>query len=183
MTDRSGFFERRRGGFERAESLCGRAAGAFAVVGGIALAVLLGVTVAEVFWRYVLNDSLLWAEDLSTMSLAVVAAAAIAYGAREGSHVCVNLIARVAGRRVTRFTDALARLLAAAAAFAAACALFVHGSCGPSCGAVTPTVSISHTPFYYALGAALAAYAALLASQLLLGLATWNGEDPNEPAD
>ena len=167
----------------QAESYCGRVAGAFAVAGGIGLVVLLGVTVAEVFWRYFLNNSLLWAEDLSTMSLVVVVAAAIAYGAREGSHVSVNLIARVAGRRVTRFTDAAARLLGVAVTATAAYALFVHGSRGASYGAATPSVSISHTPFYYVLGAALAAYALLLASQLLLGLAFWNGEDPNEPAD
>ena len=177
------FFERHRDRFVRAESQCRRLAGGFAVLGGIALVVLLGITVAEVFWRYVLNDSLLWAEDVSTISLAVVVAAAIIYGAREGSHVSVNLVARLAGRRVTRYTDAVARLLSVAVTATAAYALFVHGSCGASCGAATPSVSISHMPFYYALGASLAAYTVLLASQLLLGLATWNAEDPNEPAD
>ena len=177
------FFEQHRDRFAQAEAFCERVGGAFAVVGGIALVVLLGVTVAEVFWRYVLNNSLLWAEDLATMSLAVVVAAAIAYGAQEGAHVCVNLIARVAGRRVTRFTDVVARLLAVAVTATTAYALFVHGSCGPACGAATPSVSISHTPFYYALGASLAAYGLLLASQLLLGFATWNAEDPNEPTD
>lgn len=176
-------FEKHAGRFARAESYSGRVASAFAVPGGVALVVLLGVTVAEVFWRYVLNNSLLWAEDLATMALAVVVAAAIAYGAREGSHVCVNLIARLGGRRVTRITDAMARLLGVAATAAAAYALFVHGSRGASYGAVTPSVSISHAPFYYVLGASLASYALLLASQLLLGFATWNGEDPNEPAD
>ncbi len=177
------FFERHRDRFAQAESYCGRVAAAFAVVGGVALVVLLAITVAEVFWRYVLNDSLLWVEDLSTMSLVVVVAAAVAYGAREGSHVCVNLIARIAGRRATRFTDAVARLLGVAVTTTAAYALFVHGSCGPSCGAATSSVSISHTPFYYALGAALAAYGMLLASQLLLGFATWDGKDPNEPVE
>ena len=177
------FFEKHRDRFVRAESYCGGVASAFAVAGGIALVALLGVTVAEVFWRYVLNNSLLWAEDVSTMALSVVVAAAVAYGTREGSHVCVNLIARVARRRVTRFTDTLARLLGVAVTATAAYALFVHGSCGASCGAVTSSVSISHTPFYYVLGASLAAYGLLLASQLLLGFATWHGADPNEPAD
>ena len=177
------FFETHRDRFARAESYCRRPAGAFAVLGGIALLVLLGITVAEVFWRYVLNDSLLWTEDVSTMSLAVVAAAAVAYGAREGSHVCVNLIARLAGRRVTRITDAVARLLGVAVTATTAYALFVHGSCGLPCGAVTGSVSIPHTPFYYVLGASLAAYGLLLASQLLLGFAVWNAEDPNEPVE
>ena len=175
------FFEDHRDRFARAESSCRRLTAAPAFLGGIALFALLGITVAEVFWRYVLGDSLLWIEDVSTMSLALVVAAAIAHGAREGSHVCVNLIARVAGRRVTRITDAAARLLGVAATTMAAYALFVHGSCGLPCGAVTGSVSIPHTPFYYVLGASLAIYGLLLASQLLLGLAVWNAEDPNEP--
>ena len=177
------FFEKHGDRFARAESQCRRVAGAFAIVGGVALVVLLGVTVAEVLLRYVLNESLVWAEDLSTMSLAVAVAGAIAYGAREGSHVCVNLIARIAGRRVTRVTDAVARLLGLAGTATATYALFVHGACGPSCGAVTANVSIPHAPFYAVLGASLAAYGLLLASQLLLGFAAWNSEDPNEPFD
>ncbi len=177
------FFENHRDRFARAESFCRRLTVAPAVLGGVALAVLLGITVAEVFWRYVLNDSLLWIEDVSTMSLALVVAAAIAHGAREGSHVCVNLIGRFTGRRVTRMTDAVARLLGVAVTAIAAYALFVHGSCGLPCGAVTGSVSIPHPPFYYALGASVAIYGLLLASQLLLGLAAWNAEDPNEPAE
>jgi len=174
-------FEKHRDRFARAESFCRCLTVAPAFLGGIALAVLLGITVAEVFWRYVLNDSLLWIEDVSTMSLAVVVAAAIAHGAREGSHVCVNLIGRFTGRRLTRISDAVARLLGVAVTAIAAYALFVHGSCGLPCGAVTGSVSIPHTPFYYALGASVALYGLLLASQLLLGLAVWNAEDPNEP--
>ena len=176
-------FEQHRARLARAEATCRRPPAAFAVVGAIALALLLGITVTEVLWRYLLNDSLAWTEDVSTMSLAVVVAAAIAYGASEGSHVCVNLIARFAPRRVTRVTDAIARLLGLAVTAMAAYALFDHGSCGLPCGDVTGSLSIPHTPFYYALGASLAAYGCLLASQLLLGFAVWNGEDPNEPVE
>ena len=176
-------FEQHRARLARAESACRRLPAAFAVVGGIALAMLLGITVAEVLWRYVLNDSLPWTEDVSTMSLAVVVAAAVAYGAGEGSHVCLNLIARFAARRVTRVTDAIARLLGLGVTALAAYALFVHGSCGPPCGDVTGNVSIPHTPFYYVLGASLAVYGCLLASQMLLGFAVWNGDDPNEPVE
>ncbi len=176
-------FEQHRARLTRAEATCRRPPAAFAVVGGIALAMLLGITVAEVLWRYLLNDSLPWTEDVSTMSLTVVVAAAIAYGAGEGSHVCVNLIARFAARRVTRVTDAIARLLGLCVTAMAAYALFVHGSCGLPCGDVTGSLSIPHTPFYYALGVSLAAYGCLLAAQMLLGFAAWNGEDPNEPVE
>ena len=169
--------------FTWAESHCRRLTALFSIVGGIALVVLLAVTVVEVFWRYVLNDSLVWAEDISVMSLTVVVAAAIAYGAGEGAHVCVNLISRFWGRSVTRFTDLIARILGVGVTATAAFALFVHGGCGLACGAVTGTVSIPHTPFYYVLGVSMAVYGLLLATQALLGLALWNDEDPNEPAE
>ncbi len=177
------FFEQHRARIERAEAHCRRLQAAFAVAGGIALAVLLGITVAEVLWRHILNDSLPWIEDVSTMSLAVVVAAAVAWGAREGAHVGVNLIARFAGRRVTRVTDAIARILSLGVTALAAWAMFVHGACGLPCGDVTGSISIPHTPFYYALGASLAACCCLLASQTLLGFAAWNADDPNEPVE
>jgi len=176
-------FENCRDRFVRAEVYCRRLGTAFVAVGGIALAVLLAVTVAEVFWRYALNDSLLWIEDLSTMSLTVVVAGAIAYGAGEGSHVSVNLIGRFLGRPVTRIPDAVARLLGVGVPAIAPYALFAPGRCGPACGAATGRVSIPHRPFYYALGASLVTYGLLLTTQLLLGLAAWNAEDPNEPAE
>ena len=179
MTD----FGRYRERLASLEFLCGRVAGAFVVVGGVGLVALLGVTVAEVVARYLLNDSLLGAEDLSTMSLTFVAAGAVAYGAREGAHVCVNVVGRYAGRAVTRVTDAVARLLALGGTALAAYALFVKGGCGLACGAVTGSISIVHTPFYYVLGASMAAYALLLASRTLLGFALWHGEDPNELGD
>lgn len=169
--------------FARAERYCRRSAAVFAAAGGAALAVLLGATVAEVFRRHAMNDSLHWIEDVSTMSLTVVVAGAVAYGAGEGSHVCLNLIVRLAGRSATRITDAAARLLGVGVTATAAYALFAHGGCGVACGAVTGGVSIPHAPFYYALGASLAIYGLLLATQLLLGLATWNAEDPNEPTE
>ena len=47
-------------------------------------------------------------------------------------------------------------------------------------------MSIVHTPFYYALGAALAAYALLLASRLLADLVDFahgSHGGPDEPGD
>ncbi len=176
-------FEHHTSRFTRAEWYSKRLIAGFAAVGGIALAVLLGGTVAEVFWRYILNDSLIWAEDLSTMSLTIVVSAAIAYGAGEGAHICVNLITRVWGRQVTRVTDAIARLLGIGMTMMAAFALFTHGSCGLPCGAITSTVSIPHAPFYSAIGASLTVYGLVLVLHLLLGLASWNTEDPNEPPE
>ena len=142
---------------------------AVAVGGGAALSLLLGVTVAEVAARHLFGASLLAAEDLAAMCLALFVAAGLVAAAGDGGHVSVDLIGRLAGRRLIRVTDLVARVLATAATALAAFALFSEGSCGVACGEVTGTVGIVHTPFYYALGASMTAYSLLLASRPLPG--------------
>ena len=158
-------------------------AGLFAVVGGIALAILAGVTVVGVFWRYVLRDPIFGIEDVATMALSVTTAGAIAWGAARGSHVSVNVIPWIGGRRLTRITDALARTITATILAIASIALVEKGSCGAACGAMTSNLSILHEPYYYALGAAMGLFAVIVLLHLLIGLLNWNGEDPNEIAD
>ncbi|MDE0475170.1 MAG: TRAP transporter small permease subunit [Gammaproteobacteria bacterium] len=150
---------------------------AVAVTGGVALLLLLGVTVVEVVARHLFGAPLLGAEDLTSMGLTVLVAAAVVCAAQEGTHVSVELIERFAGRRVTRATDALARVLGAAAAAVTAVALFANGSCGIGCGEITGTIAIVHTPFYYALGACMATYSLLLASRLVRGRAAREEDD------
>lgn len=172
---------RARAVLARAEAALDLAAGLFAVLGGIALALLMAITVVAVGARYALNDPIFGIEDVSTMGLTIVVAAAIAYGAHHGAHISVNVISGVAGRRVTRLTDVLARALSVAILGVATYALFKHGACGLPCGAITNNLGIVHTPFYYALGAAMGLYTLLLAVQLGIGLLHWDApEDPNE---
>ena len=153
---------------------------AVAVAGGAALSLLLGITVAEVTARHLFGASLLAAEDLASMCLALFVAAGLVAAARDGGHVSVDLIGRLAGRRLTRATDLVARVLATGATAVAAFALFSAGSCGVACGEVTGTVGIVHTPFYYALGASMTAYSLLLASRPLpgRGAAPTGGDGP-----
>ena len=165
------------------ESQLGRLAGLFAMLGGIALGGLMLTTVVAVFWRYVLNDPIFGLEDVSTMALTVVVAAAVAFGAHHKAHVGINVIKFFAGRTTTRLTDLLARSVSFSIVGLSTYAVFTKGSCGLECGAITNNLSIVHTPFYYVLGFALLSYTLLLLVQLLMGLAYWNGEDPNEPVD
>lgn len=140
---------------------------AFSITGGAALLGLLGITVTEVVARHLVGVSLLGAEDLVTMSLTVLVAAAVVYAAQEGGHVSVDLVGRFDGGRVRRAADVLARLLCVGATSVAAVALFVKGSCGLECGEVTGSLAIVHTPFYYALGTSMATYTLLLASRMV----------------
>jgi len=155
----------------------------FAVAGGVALVVLMAVTVVSVFWRYVLNDPIFGIEDISTMTLTIVVACGVAYGAIHGAHISVNVLSMVAGRRATRVTDLLVRGLGAFIVGYAAWGLVEKGSCGLPCGAITSNLGIGHPPFYMVLALAMGSYAVLLATQFRIGLAHWRGEDPNEVAD
>ncbi len=67
-----------RSRFVRVVEACSIAAG------GLALTVLAGLTVVAMFRRYALNDPIFGAEDLSAMTLTIVAAA-VAGAARPGS--------------------------------------------------------------------------------------------------
>ncbi|WP_282027030.1 TRAP transporter small permease [Limimaricola cinnabarinus] len=155
-------------------------AGLFAVIGGVGLFVLMGITVVSVFWRYALRDPIFGIGDLSSMSLVVVVAAGVAYGAVHGVHISVDLLSAFAGRRIKRVTDLLVRALSVLVCGFAAWALIVKGGCGLPCGAVTQNLNIVHTQFYYLLAAALALTAAYLLYQLIVGLKHWSGADPNE---
>ncbi len=166
--------------FDRVDRVFGNIAGLFAIAGGLALFLLMAVTVISVFWRYVLRDPIFGIEDLSITSLAVLVAAGVGYGAVYGAHISVNVIADVFGRSTTRVTDAIARIAGVAICAYATWGLVKKGTCGLPCGAITQNLSILHEPFYYSLAAAMALYAAVLFHRLVVGFVHWSGEDPNE---
>ena len=168
---------------DRLERVLKRVAGIFAIIAGIALVGLCGLTVVSVFYRYALRNPIHGVEDLSTMALAVLVAGSIAWAASVQGHVAVNILPAVMGRAASRFTDLFARLLTAAMLLIAAWALVVKGSCGMACGAFTPNTGILHMPFYFALAAALLLYGLMVLVHVAIGLRHWTGRDPNEVRD
>jgi len=161
----------------------GRLAGLFALAGAAGIVVLLGVTIVAVFWRYMLNAPIFGIEDISIVTLTVVAAGSVAYGGRKGAHVSINLLTYFCGRRVTRATDALMRLGVAAISMLAAFAL-VTKACGMEKACITSNLAIEHEPFFYVLAAAMGLYGLNVALHLAIGLAHWNAaRDPHEAED
>lgn len=165
-----------------ADEQLGRVAGLFAILGAIGVCLLMVNILVAVFWRYVLNDPIFGIDDISVMVLAVFAGCAVAYGARNNSHVSVDIITKFFGRSATRYTDAVMRILALGITGLAAFALWTK-ACGFEEACITENLSIEHTWFYYFLGVALCFYALHLLVMLLVGFANWHGEDPNEAAD
>lgn len=155
----------------------------FVIVGASGVMTLMALTVVGVIWRYVLVAPIFGLQDISSMTAAVVAACAVAFGAAQKSHITVNIMPKHFGRGIRRWTDALARSCGAIILGLAAQALIKKGSCGLPCGNVTGNLTIPHAPFYYLLAFGLGFFAVMLVIHLLVGLAHWQSEDPNEVAE
>jgi TRAP-type C4-dicarboxylate transport system permease small subunit len=165
-----------------AERLMDHLAKVFFGVGAVGVVFLAVLTVIGVFWRYVLNNPIFGINDISSLTLIVVATCSVAYGATKQSHVSVNLITMVFGRKTTRFTDLAMRLVSLFITALAVYALW-NKACGFERACITTNLSIEHRPFYFILAIGMGFYAMLLATQAVVGLMWFNGDDPNEPAD
>ena len=98
-------------------------------------------------------------------------------------NVSINVITYFFGRGVTRYTDLMMRVLAVGILGLASFALF-DKACGFEKACITENLSISHRPFYYILGVAMAVFTLHVLVQLLMGLEHFNEPtDPNEVAD
>ena len=135
-----------------ADRQLGRLAGLLAVFGAVATVGLMLITVVAVTWRYGLNDPIFGIEDLSVVTLTLVAGSAVAYGARHNAHVSVDVMSYFFGRNVSRYTDAVMRLLVVAIAALATYALFAK-ACGIEKACITNNFTIEHRPFYYPVSA------------------------------
>lgn len=71
------------------------------------LSMVFAVMVAAVFFRYILNDSLIWSEELARYGLVALVYVGISTGYRRNSHVRIDLV-QFMPRGITRLTDALA---------------------------------------------------------------------------
>lgn len=162
-----------------ADTQLGRLAGLLAWIGAAGIVALVAITVVAVFWRYALNDPIFGIEDLSIITLTLVAGGAVAFGGRRGAHVSVDVISYSAGRRITRYTDAVMRVLALGILGLATWALF-DKACGIEKACITGNFSIEHRPYYYFLGVAMAVYTLQVLVELLTSFVHFNGEDPNK---
>ena len=158
-----------------------RAINALGAVGSLAIVLLVGITFVTVIWRYVLGRPIYGIDDIAKMTLVAIVGCSMAYGARRHAHVQVDILDRLGGRKVTRFTDVIARVIGIATLAFTAKAVAVKGSCGMLCGNSTADLTISHMPFYMVLAAGFTLYALVLMLELVDGLAAWSAPaDPHE---
>ena len=132
-----------------------------------------GVIAAQVFWRYALNDSLFWSEELGRILLVWLTfmGATVAY--RQGAHLGVDSLVRRLPPRARAVADALTHLVCLA--LVAAMAGYGLGYVRLLAGQTTPALG---WPAGLGAGAVPLAGAVLCVHTLAL-LAT--GREPGDP--
>lgn len=166
---------------DRALTTVDRAVGWLARIGSVTMVALVVLTGIGVFFRYIVNDPINGLGDILSLTLSVTVACSLAYGGRVGAHVAVDVLGMVGGRKVTRWTDALVRILGIFIVCVAVYALIRNGLCGILCGYLTSSLAIPHEPFYYFLAFGLSAYGVVLLAELIAGLRHFSRDvDPSE---
>ena len=142
------------------------------LVGGIGLAVMVLLTSWNVIvMRKALNDPIVGAEDILILNLAILVAVAIPYGGRSGAHIEIEIFETWMSKAFARRSLVAMKLLAAPLVAILAWRLFESGVSAREFGEATQQLLISYEPFYFAMGAMIALYAAILAADLVLLLA------------
>jgi len=140
---------------DRILTLC---AAAMTVLGALAVTGLMVLTMVAVICRYWLNNPIFGIGDLSVLTLVLVAAGAVVWGARNGAHVSGDPITGL-GPRIGRVADITMNMLSTGICGLASYALF-RQACGIEKICITENLSVEHAPFYQLLGVAMALLAA-----------------------
>ena len=142
------------------------------LVGGIGLAVMVLLTSWNVIvMRKALNDPIVGAEDILILNLAILVAVAIPYGGRSAAHIEIEIFETWMSKTFARWSLVAMKLLAIPLVAILAWRLFKSGASARDFGEATQQLLISYEPFYYAMGAMIGLYAAILIADLVLLLA------------
>ena len=74
-------------------------------------AVMVASMCAQVFWRYVLNDSLIWPEEVSRYAFIWVSCLGMSVGVRRGDLIAIDVLWAGRPKRVRLFISIVARVL------------------------------------------------------------------------
>lgn len=136
--------------------------------GGLTLAFMTLFSVWNVFvMRKALNRPIVGAEDLLILSLVVVVAIAIPFGARSGAHIEIEILESSMSRSFARWSLVFVKLLGLALMLVMARQLWVAGDSAMKFGETTQQLLISYRPFYYLLAVSALLYAVVLALDIV----------------
>jgi TRAP-type C4-dicarboxylate transport system permease small subunit len=144
--------------------------------GGLMLLALTGLTVVDVCLRYFFNSPIFGARDVAKLILLTCIALSIAYSARTGGQVSIELFTGLMGPRITRWTEVLVRSVAVVMLFILAGRLWTSGLNAGRFGEASLALQISHAPFYFVLSLGMLLYALVLLVEIPLFLSGRAGD-------
>jgi TRAP-type C4-dicarboxylate transport system permease small subunit len=131
---------------------------------------LTGLTVVDVGLRYVFNSPIFGARDVAKLILLVCVALSIAYSARTGGQVAIEVFTSLMGPRITRWTEVFVRLAAVAMLVILTWRLWISGLNAGRFGEASLALQIPYTPFYFILSIGMLLYALVLIVEIPLFL-------------
>ncbi|WP_293449280.1 TRAP transporter small permease [Planktotalea sp.] len=131
--------------------------------GGATLIFMTGFSVWNVLiMRKTLNAPITGAEDLLILSLVVIVALSIPFGARTGAHIEIEVFEARMSAAFAKWSMIVVKLMGAALLFFMAWRLWHAGGTASKFGETTQQLLISYEPFYYLLAASVGIYAVVI---------------------
>lgn len=133
------------------------------ICGSITLAFMTVFSVVNVLvMRKALNSPIQGAEDLLLLSLVVVVALSIPFGARTGAHIEIEVLEPWMSPGFAKWSMVFVKLLGVGLLAVMSWRLWESGGSAVRFGESTQQLLISYEPFYYLLSVAIGLYAIIL---------------------
>jgi TRAP-type C4-dicarboxylate transport system permease small subunit len=134
--------------------------------GAIFLLALTLVTVLDVTLRTVFNSPIHGGRDLAQFSLIIVVCASIAYSARSGGQVVVELFENFASKNFMRLVDIGVKFIGFVMLLVLSGHLLISGNDASEFGEASGTLEVSYGPFMYAAAFGIFLYAIVLLAEI-----------------
>jgi len=138
--------------------------------GGLMIVSLMGITVIDVTLRYFFSSPIFGARDVSKLIMLTIVALSVAYSARTGGQVSVELFAGMMAPRVARWTEVFVRLIAIGMLIILTWRLWLSGLNASEFGEASLALEIPFKPFYFILSLGMLLYAVVLIAEIPLFL-------------
>lgn len=137
-----------------------------AIIAGLVLVFLVGLTFTDVVLRYIFSDPILGAKDILQMGMVVVVFWAAPYTWRIGGHIVVDLLPDYKSDFATRARDILVRLFALLVFVLLTWQGWQRAEESVFFGEATNMIELPYQPFFYALLAGTAVQSVILVLEI-----------------
>jgi len=138
--------------------------------GGLMLTGLMGLTVVDVVMRYLFNAPIYGARDVAKLILLIMVALSVAYSARTGGQVSIEVFSSMMGPRVLRWIEVFVRSVASVMLVVLTWRLWYSGQNAGKFGEASMALQIPFKPFYFILSVGMFLYAVVLIAEISLYL-------------